>query len=244
MSKARTSTRTKEETATIVAEIKRRGPAADPRPTDFSIPNENEVAAQMAQASIDVSRVICGVGQRLSEEIGKLRAAKEANDAEEARLVALHERDAILTDTANILDAHKSAMDASTAAWNLELSKQKQQLQDQQIMREREAAHYAYERDQARKKEADSHAQACLERDRKCADKQRELESSWAARERLLQESEDGFTTRNKELAAWPAKHEAEVKAEVGKAKGDDGARVRARLGSSGRAVEQQGSAS
>ncbi len=184
------------------------------------------VVEKIAGLGLEISRSLTGISARLTEEVDRLAAAREAVRIEREELARLHRIDIAATaldqmvqDYAREKEQLEAQIAAQRAEWEQESKtverERKEQEEALRKQRQRETDEYEYRKTLERKKAQDKYDEEQRVQEKANREKQEKLEKSWTEREAALKEQEVELARLKKESETFPARLAKEVEQAV-----------------------------
>lgn len=181
------------------------------------------VVERMSGLSLEISRALAGVSEKLNAEVQRLAEIRHAVEIETKELGRLHKIDVAATALDQLVqdyERRKEEMEAEIAArresWSEEAKtaerERKEQEESLKKQRQRDIDDYEYKKTLERKKAQDKYEEEVKLQEKQNREKQEALEKSWQQREAALKEKEDEFARLKKEVDTFPARLESEAK--------------------------------
>lgn len=218
----------------VAAEVERSREQANPKAEEAAKLHDEEVrqavegisvdtvVQRVSALSIEVTKALAGVSEKLVEEAQRLASVREAVELERHELERLHKIDIAATsidqlvqDYARRKDELEQEISAQRVAWEEQTRNAERERREQEEalrkQRAREADEFEYKKAQERKKAQDKYEEEQRILERKNADKQEALEKSWAAREAAIREQEAEVARLREEVAQFSSRLAADV---------------------------------
>jgi len=187
------------------------------------------VVRNLSGLSLEVSRTLGELSEKLVQEVERLAAAREAVALEQRELERLHRIDVAATALDQLVhdyEARKQALDAeiagTRAAWDAEVKERERTDQEREEalkkQRQREAEDYEYKKTLERKKAQDRHEEEVRQSEKQNREKQEALEKSWQERDAALTAREEELERLRREVADSPARLGQQVERAVAEA--------------------------
>ena len=180
------------------------------------------VVQKISGMSLEISRALAAVSERLVEEVNRLSSLREAVELEQAELQRLHKIDLAATALDQLVQDYtreKERLDAAIAAqraeWEQETESVERERKEQEDalkkQRQRETDDYEYKKALDRKKAQDKYEEEMRLLEKKNHEKQEALDKSWQQREAALKEKEEEFLRLKKEAEQFPVRLQKEI---------------------------------
>lgn len=180
------------------------------------------VTQKVSGLSVEISRALGGVGERLVEQVQLLSTVREAVELERRELERLHKIDVAATaldqmvrqyeqqkaDLEAEIASRRAAFEEEMRAAERERKEQEDSLRKQ---RQREMDDYEYKKALERKKAQDKYEEDQRLLEKKNQEKQETLEKSWREREAKLKEREQELAALRAQVEEFPERLEREV---------------------------------
>jgi hypothetical protein len=184
------------------------------------------VVSGISSLGLEMARALASISEKLTVEVERLQAARDAVELERSELSRLHKIDVAATSLDDLLAQHereKERLDADIMArraeWQEEVRSAERERKEQEEtlkrQRQRENDEYEYKKQQERKKAQDKFDEELRQQERKNQEKQEALEKSWTIREAALKEQEQELARLRKENAEFPARLQKEIEKAV-----------------------------
>jgi hypothetical protein len=226
---ARSRAQTQQEFAEIREEVEKASETADAKVAEAMKLHEAEirrevegvgveaVVQRLSALSLEVSRTLGDVSEKLTAEVRQLALLREAAALERRELGQLHKIDIAATALDQLIEEHareKQRLEAEVAAqrkaWEEESAAQARERKEQEEslkkLRQREAEEFEYRKALERKKAQDKYEEELRARDKANAERQEALEKSWQSREAALKEREEELARLKEEVEGFPAR--------------------------------------
>jgi colicin import membrane protein len=215
--------------------------SADPKAAETSRLRESEVrqavegtsvesvVQQISTLTLDVSKALGGLSEKLIAEVNLLASTREAVALERAELERLHKIDIAATSVDLLVQEHErkkqemeSEIEARRAAWTEETARVERERREQEEnlkkQRQRDIDEYEYKKNLERKRAQDKYEEEQKLLERKNKEKQENLEKSWTDREAALKASEEELVRLRKQVEEFPSRLEKECAAAAAQA--------------------------
>lgn len=180
------------------------------------------VAQRMTALSLDVSKTLSMLAEKLNGEVTLLDNVRRAVTLETQELERLHGRDVVASSLEELLEEYRekkatleTEMKVRQEEWQAQQDLRARQLREQEEelrrQRQREKEEYEYQKALERKKDQDKYDEEKKLRDRTLKEREEALGKDWAAREALLKEREQELAALKAEVDKFPGKLQAEV---------------------------------
>ena len=180
------------------------------------------VVEKTAGLGLEIGRALTGISARLTEEVERLAAVREAVRIEQEELARLHKIDIAATaldqlvqDYAREKERLGAEIAAQRAEWEQESKATERERKEQEEalrkQRQRETDEYEYKKTLERKKAQDKYDEEQRVQEKANREKQEKLEKSWTEREAALKEQEVELARLKKESETFPARLAKEV---------------------------------
>jgi hypothetical protein len=191
-----------------------------------------DVVKGISALSLDLSKALAGLSEKLVQEVNRLSSAREAVELERKEIERLHQIDVALTaldqlvqDYARKKEELESEIAAQRATWDEELKRTERERKEQEELlrkqRQREIDEYEYKKALERKKAQDKYEEEIKLLEKQNREKQEALEKSWHEREAVLKEREEELARFKSESETFPNRLEkacAQAAAEAARA--------------------------
>jgi hypothetical protein len=184
------------------------------------------VVRGIAGLGLDVSRALAGISEKLTAEVERLAALREAVGNERSELERLHHIDIAATTLDQLIEDHarsKQAFEAeiaeSRAAWKSEAAQAERDRREHdealKKQRQREADDFEYKKTLERKKAQDKSDEEQRQTARQNAERQETLTKEWQQRDAALKAQEDDVARLRAEVVEFPARLARDIAAAV-----------------------------
>jgi colicin import membrane protein len=181
------------------------------------------VVRTISGLGLEISKALSDISAKLTQEVERLSAVREAVALESAELQRLHKIDVAATALDQLVQDHarekerlEAEIAAQRAAWEEESRsaerERKEQEENLKKARLREVEEYEYKKNLERKKAQDKYEEDQRLQEKKNKERQEALEKSWQQREAALKDQEQELVRLRKEALEFPetVKTEAE----------------------------------
>ena len=168
------------------------------------------VAQQMSSLSLEISKALSGLSDKLIEEVNRLASIRQAVELEQKELQRLHKIDIGATALDQLVQDYRlekereeAEIAAQRAAWEEESQRtereRKENEENLKKLRQREMDDYEYKKVLERKRAQDKYDEEVRAVEKKNKEKQETLEKDWSRRETMLREQEEELARLRKE---------------------------------------------
>jgi hypothetical protein len=168
------------------------------------------VAQQMSGLSLEISRALGGLSDKLIEEVNRLASVRQAVELEQKELQRLHKIDIGATALDQLVQDYRlekerkeAEIAAQRAAWEEESQRtereRKENEENLKKLRQREMDDYEYKKALERKRAQDKYDEEVRAVEKKNKERQEALEKDWSRRETMLREQEEELARLRKE---------------------------------------------
>jgi hypothetical protein len=183
------------------------------------------LSKKLAELSLEVSRTLGHLGEKMSAEVNLLKTLQEARTIEAKELEQLHgidiaaaSIDQLIADYNEKKQQFEKEVEETRTSWEHEQEQKNREdveyISTLKKNRTREIEDYEYQKNLERKKRQDQFDEEVKAKEKQNLETQEKLEKSWKEREILLKQKEDEFIQLKKEVEQFPAR----LTAEIGKA--------------------------
>jgi colicin import membrane protein len=180
------------------------------------------LSKKLAELSLEVSRTLGHLGEKMVAEVDLLKMLQEARAIEAKELEQLHGIDVAATSIDQLVVDYtekkkqfETEIEKTRDSWEQE--KKEKSCEDAEYAatlkknRMREAEDYEYQKNLERKKRQDQFDGEIKAREKQNLETQEQLEKNWKERESALKQKEDEFAQLKKEVELFPARLAAEI---------------------------------
>lgn len=180
------------------------------------------VVERISSLGLEVTRALAGLSEKLTQEVSRLAAVREAVELERKDLERLHKIDVAATALDQLVQQYaqeKEQLEAEIAscrtAWEEELRsaerERKEQEESLKKQRQREIEEYEYKKALDRKKAQDKYEEEMRLLEKSNKEKQEALQKSWQQREAELKAKEEEYLRLSKESEGFAARLQKEA---------------------------------
>jgi colicin import membrane protein len=173
------------------------------------------VVQTISGLGLEISKALSDISGKLTQEVERLSASREAVNLERAELTRLHKIDIAATALDQLVQDHarekerlEAEIAAQRAAWEEEARNTERERREQEESlkkaRLREIEEYEYKKNLERKKAQDKYEEDLRLQEKKNKERQEALEKSWQQRETALKEQEQELLRLRKEAQEFP----------------------------------------
>ena len=173
------------------------------------------VVQTISGLGLEISKALSDISGKLTQEVERLSASREAVNLERAELARLHKIDIAATALDQLVQDHarekerlEAEIAAQRAAWEDESRNTERERREQEESlkkaRLREIEEYEYKKNLERKKAQDKYEDDLRLQEKKNKERQEALEKSWQQREAALKEQEQELIRLRKEAQDFP----------------------------------------
>src|SRR5580700_10770642 len=173
------------------------------------------VVQTISGLGLEISKALSDISGKLTQEVERLSASREAVNLERAELTRLHKIDIAATALDQLVQDHarekerlEAEIAAQRAAWEEESRNTERERREQEESlkkaRLREIEEYEYKKNLERKKAQDKYEEDLRLQEKKNKERQEALEKSWQQREAALKEQEQELIRLRKEAQEFP----------------------------------------
>ena len=168
------------------------------------------VVQQMSGLSLEISKALSGLSDKLMEEVNRLASIRQAVELEQKELQRLHKIDIGATALDQLVQDYRlekereeAEIAAQRTAWEEESERvereRKENEENLKKLRQREMDDYEYRKTLERKRAQDKYDEEVRVVEKKNKEKQETLEKDWSRRETMLKEQEEELARLRKE---------------------------------------------
>ena len=175
------------------------------------------VVRNMSGLSLEISKALGGLSDKLVEEVNRLASVRQAVELEQKELQRLHKIDIGATALDQLVQDYRlekerqeAEIAAQRAGWEEESQRSERERKENEDnlkkQRQREIDDYEYKKTLERKRAQDKYDEDVRVLEKKNKEKQETLEKDWARREAVLKEQEEELARLRKESQDFPAR--------------------------------------
>jgi colicin import membrane protein len=188
----------------------------------FSEVNVDGIAQKVSHLSLEISRTLSNLSEKMIAEVNFLAKLREGVQLENQELERLHKIDVSLIALEQLIedyDTQKIELENEIAQKRLDWEEEqelraKKIKEDEELLkknRQREIEDFEYKKNLERKKEHDKNEEEIRQRDKKNREHQEILEKNWKEREAALKSQEEELAHLRKEVSDYPNKLKKEL---------------------------------
>lgn len=220
----------------IAQEVETQKKSASPKADEAARASEEEIrqavagltvestVQKLSNLGLEISKALNDLAEKMVTEVERLRAVREAVALETRELERLHKIDVAATALDQLIQdyrAQKEQLEAEISRRRQEWEEEQQQRAREQKeyeealkkQRQREVEEYEYKKALERKKAQDKYDEEMRLLEKRNKEKQEALEKSWQQREAALKEREEELARLRKEVEEFPARLKKEIDA-------------------------------
>lgn len=179
------------------------------------------ISKKLSELSVEISRTLSGLSEKMGTEVGLLSSLREAVALESKELQRLHGIDIAATTVDQlVVDYHEKKralqeeMVSAREEWSREEEEKKKEAREYEETlkktRVRETEEYEYKKALERKKEQDRFEEEWALKEKKNREAREGLEKDWKEREAALKMKEEELACLKKDVEQFPARLSAE----------------------------------